>query len=159
MSPKEEVPDGPNVEDLARGMLFMYGPHDDDEPVDDDEGGPDTRYRRGPRFPIDSERYALIQAATERNTDRYLHLGLVPVECRRCGSTVEVKKLSPAYTAVQWNSAALDRCAHFAEERAAGRDSSRARSCPHLSQSIKHAVAEGLLEESSSAPAPGDCID
>ena len=149
------TPEPPEVSALAESMLFMYGPHDDhdDEPND---GGPDTRYSRGPRFPIDSERYAMIRAATERDSDAYLHSGLVPVECRRCGTTVEVKKLGPAYTAVQWNSSSLGRCAHFAEERAAGRDSSRTRSCPHLTQSIRHAVAEGLLEERSDAPLPSD---
>lgn len=137
-------------------MLFMYGPHDDDEEPGAEDDGPDTRYDRQPRFPIDSERYAMIRAATERDSDRYLHSGLAPVECRRCGATVEVKKLGPAYTAVQWNSASLGRCAHFGEQRDAGHNSSRTRSCPNLTQSIRHAVAEGLLEEMSSAPPPGD---
>ena len=42
------------------------------------------------------------------------------------------------------------------EIRAGGGDSSRARSCPRLGDSIKHAVAEGCLEAVSSAPSPGD---
>lgn len=155
MSPSEEVPAVPEVEALAESMLFMYGPHDDEEPGADDDG-PDTRYSRHPRFPIDSERYAMIRAATERDSDAYLHSGLVPVECRRCGAEVEVKKLGPAYTAVQWNSASLDRCAHFGAQREAGQHSSRTRSCPDMTKSIRHAVAEGLLEEKSSAPLPSD---
>ena len=50
---------------------------------------------------------------------------------------------------MQWNSEATQRCATFAEMRANGGDSSRSRSCPRLSDSIKHAVAEGCLDEVS----------
>jgi hypothetical protein len=60
------------------------------------------------------------------------------------------------YTAEQWNTAATGRCAYFAEVRAEGGSSARVPSCPRLGDSIKHAVAEGCLEEYSSAPAPGD---
>lgn len=153
-----EVPD---AGELARSMLMFYGPHDDhgehgDSPDDD---GPDTRYSRQPLFPVDPERYEAIRAATERDTDHYLHSGLMPVECRHCTATVEVKKLGPGYTSVQWNSAAVKQCAYFAAEREAGHASSRTRGCPKLSKSISHAVAEGHLEERSSAPPPGDGID
>jgi len=157
-----EVPD---AGELARSMLMFYGPHDDhgehgDSADDrDDQSGPDTRYSRQPLFPVDPERYEAIRAATERDTDRYLHSGLMPVECRHCTATVEVKKLGPGYTSVQWNSAAVKQCAHFAAEREAGHTSSRSRGCPKLSKSIAHAVAEGHLEERSSAPPPGDGID
>lgn len=153
MGSNEKIPD---IEDLARSMLVLYGPHDDHDKHGADEEDP---YTRTPRFPIDSERYEIIRAATERDSDRYLHSGLAPVECQRCGATVEVKKLGPAYTAVQWNSASMNRCRHFAEQRDRGRDSTRTRGCPHLSQSIRDAVAAGLLEETCSAPPPGDGID
>ncbi|OBK88516.1 hypothetical protein [Mycolicibacter sinensis] len=158
----QEVPDVPEVEALARSMLVLYGPHDDhdehgDEPTAD--SGPDTRYARQPLFPVDPARYEAIRAATERDSERYLHSGLVPVECRHCRATVEVKKLGPGYTSVQWNSASLNQCAYFAAERDAGHDSSRNRGCPNLAKSIRHAVAEGHLEERSSAPPPGDAID
>ena len=153
MSPNDKVPD---IDALARSMLVFYGAHDDH---DDHGPGDDVDAAGTPRFPIDAERYALIQAATERDSQRYLHSGLAPVDCRRCGATVEVKKLGPAYTAVQWDSAAMAQCAHFAAQREQGVQSSRNRGCPHLSQSIRHAVAEGLLEETCSAPAPGDGID
>ena len=155
-----EVPDGPNVDELARSMLMLYGPHDDhDEHGEDDDGGPDTRYARQPLFPVDPERYEALRAATERDTDRYLHSGLMPVECRHCRACVDVKKLGPGYTSVQWNSAAVQQCAYFAAEREAGHASSRSRGCPNLTKSIRHAVAEGHLEETSSAPPPGDAID
>lgn len=161
MSPSNgfpDVPAVPAVDDLARSMLVLYGPHDDDQP-DEADTGPDTRYARTPLFPVDPDRYEAMRAATERDSDRYLHSGLVPVDCRHCGATVEVKKLGPGYTSVQWNSASLKRCAHFAERRDAGHDSSRTRSCPHLAQSIRDAVADGQLAETSTAPPPGDGID
>ncbi|BBX13326.1 hypothetical protein MNVM_24070 [Mycobacterium novum] len=158
MSPEERGV--PAVEDLARPMLALYGPHDDhhDEP-DTDDSGPDTRYSRQPLFPVDPARYEAIRAATERDSERYLHSGLVPVECRHCRASVEVKKLGPGYTSVQWSSESLTQCAFFAAERKAGHASSRSRGCPNLAKSIRHAVAEGHLEETSSAPPPGDGID
>ncbi|WP_420108592.1 hypothetical protein [Mycolicibacter arupensis] len=155
-----EVPD---AGELARSMLMFSGGHDDHHEhghgSNDDESGPDTRYSRHPLFPDRPEQFDAIRAATERDTDRYLHSGLMPVECRHCTATVEVKKLGPGYTSVQWNSAAVKRCAFFAAEREAGHTSSRSRGCPRLSKSITHAVAEGHLEAISSAPPPGDGID
>lgn len=159
MASGPEVPDVPDVTDVAKSMLVLYRPHDDH---DDESGsasgeaddGPDTRYARQPLFPIDPDAYEAMRAATERDSRTYLYAGLTPVECRRCGTTVQVKKLGPGYTAVQWDSAATQQCAHFAEARTEGRSSSRARSCPHMTNSIRHAVAEGLLEE---VP-PGDGV-
>lgn len=150
----------PGVEDLARSMLVLYGPHDDHHHESAaGDSGPDTRYARQPLFPVDPARYEAIRAATQRDSDRYLHSGLAPVECRHCRASVEVKKLGPGYTSVQWSSESLSQCAYFAAEREAGRSSSRAKGCPNLAKSIRHAVAEGHLEETSSAPPPGDGID
>ena len=97
-----------------------------------------------------------MREATQRDRERYLTSGLVSVDCRFCHVSVGVKKLGPGHTAVQWNSEASQRCAYFAEVREAGGESARTRSCPKLADSIKHAVAEGCLEEVSSAPSPGD---
>ena len=82
--------------------------------------------------------------------------GLAEVDCRFCHASVKVKKLGAPYTAVQWTTEAAGRCAYFAEIREGGGDSARVPSCPRLSDSIRHAVAEGCLEEYSSAAAPGD---
>ncbi|HEU4363110.1 MAG TPA: hypothetical protein VFR27_16630, partial [Mycobacterium sp.] len=156
-------PDGPEVPDiqeLADSMLLMYGGHDhDDEHTASDtaeDSSAGSGWAKARSFTEDPGRAAEIRAATGRDRNRYLNAGLTPVDCRRCGTTVSVKKLGPEYTAVQWNSAAARQCAHFAELRADGRDSNRSRSCPNLDASIRHAVAEGLLEETSSAPPPGD---
>ena len=82
--------------------------------------------------------------------------GLASVDCRFCHVAVQVKKLGPAHTSVQWNADATQRCAHFTEIRKAGGEPARERTCPRLADSIKHAIAEGCLEAYSSAPSPGD---
>ncbi len=156
--PKKQAPsDTPLVDRLARSMVLLHGGHDDE---DDHHHGTDGHaggsWSKAPDFASDPQRAAAVHAATEADRQRYLTAGLTPVDCRFCHATVTVKKLGPEYTAVQWNSDASQRCAYFAEIRAGGGDSSRARSCPRLGDSIKHAVAEGCLEAVSSAPSPGD---
>ncbi len=111
--------------------------------------------RKAPDFASDPDRAAAVRESTQRDRERYLTSGLVSIDCRFCHVAVSVKKLGPAHTAVQWNSEATQRCAHFAEIRASGGDPARERSCPRLADSIKHAVAEGCLEEASTAPSPG----
>jgi hypothetical protein len=69
---------------------------------------------------------------------------------------VNVKRLGPGHTAVQWTTEASQTCAYFAELRASGEPSARTRSCPKLGDSIEHAVAEGCLEAVSTAPPAGD---
>jgi len=144
----------PDVEDLARSMLLLHGPHDDDHPVTADDDV--ATWAKAPDFADDPDRAARVHEATRRDRERYLTAGLADVDCRFCHASVKVKKLGAPYTAVQWNTAASGRCAYFAEVRAEGGSSARVPSCPRLGDSIKHAVAEGCLEEYSSAPAPGD---
>jgi len=155
------TPDGspPDVDRLARSMLLLHGGHDDDHEHaagSEDEGQLTGSWRKAPDFSSDPDRAAAVRADTARDRERYLNSGLASVDCRYCHVVVQVKKLGPAYTAVQWNSEATQHCAHFAEIRASGEDPARVRSCPRLVDSIKHAVAEGCLEEVSTAPSPGD---
>jgi hypothetical protein len=152
MTPPEDAPD---VDQLARSMVLLHGGHDDDHDHEAAAGRPGS-WSKAPDFASDPDRAAAVKAATEQDRERYLHSGLAPVDCRYCHVTVEVKKLGPEHTAVQWNSDATARCAYFAEVRACGGQSSRSKACPKLSDSIKHAVAEGCLEKVSSAPSPGD---
>jgi hypothetical protein len=156
MSPRKDAPD---VDRLARSMLMLHGAHDDD----DDHAHPDdgenkeswaATWSKAPAF--GAERAEALREATQRDRERYLTSGLATVDCRFCHVSVDVKKLGPAHTSVQWSSAATRRCAFFSEIRESGGDPARARSCPKLADSIKHAVAEGCLEEMSSAPPPGD---
>jgi len=144
----------PDVDELTRSMLLLHGPHDDaHRPGDPDDVG---TWSKAPDFANDPARAAAVHDATRRDRERYLTAGLAEVDCRFCHASVKVKKLGAPYTAVQWNAAASGRCAYFTEIRAGGGSSAQVPSCPRLSDSIKHAVAEGCLEEYSSAPAPGD---
>ena len=150
--------EAPDVDEIARSMLMLHGGHDHDEahPHGDDDDSDVTSWSKAPDFAGDPKRAAAVHEATRRDRQRYLSAGLAAVDCRFCHVSVQVKKLGAAYTAVQWSTESQQRCAYFAEIRAAGGSSARTRSCPKLSDSIKHAVAEGCLEEYSSAPAPGD---
>jgi len=152
MTPRKDAPD---VDQLARSMLLLHGVHDDDEHAGGGQPADGPRlWSKAPTFGDD--RAKAIQEATARDRERYLRSGLVSIDCRFCHVAVDVKKLGPAHTSVQWNTEATRRCAYFAEIREAGGDPARVPSCPRLADSIKHAVAEGCLEEMSSAPAPGD---
>lgn len=147
----------PDVEDLARSMLLLHGEHGDAHPPESGDADGDVAiWSKAPDFAGDPARAAAVHEATRRDRERYLTAGLAEVHCRFCHAAVRVKKLGAPYTAVQWNAAAAGRCAYFAEIRAGGGSSARAPSCPRLADSISHAVAEGCLEEYSSAPAPGD---
>ena len=152
MSPGESSPD-PAA--LARSMLLLHGAHDDDHhPVADDNDI--SAWSKSPDFADDPARAAAVHEATRRDRERYLSAGLGDVDCRFCHASVKVKKLGAPHTAVQWSTESQQRCAYFTEIRASGGSSARAPSCPKLSDSIAHAVAEGCLEEYSSAPSPGD---
>ena len=74
-----------------------------------------------------------------------------PVECARCGATVEVAKFSPQHTSVQWNAAAVRRCAEFGALGAEGTCSALVKGCATLRESIDAAVAAGRLAVSPPA--------
>jgi hypothetical protein len=151
----------PDVDRLARSMLMLHGDHDSH-----DEPAPAARERRGGSwagswskargFDDDPQRAAAVREATQADRTRYLTSGLQPVDCRFCHAVINVKRLGPGHTAVQWNTEASQRCAFFAELRASGEDSARTRACPKLADSIEHAVAEGCLDAVSTAPPAGD---
>jgi hypothetical protein len=149
----------PDVDRLARSMLLLHGGHDDDHEHAHGSGDDEQRagsWRKAPDFASDPDRAAAVREGTQRDRERYLTSGLASVDCRFCHVAVQVKKLGPAHTSVQWNAEASQRCAHFAEIRDSGGDPARSRSCPRLADSIKHAIAEGCLDEYSPAPSPGD---
>ena len=154
MTSRDQTPD---VDRLARSMLMLHGDHHDhDERAVADSGGRNGSWSKAPAFTGDPDRAAAVQAATQADKNRYLTSGLQPVDCRVCHATVNVKRLGPGHTAVQWNNDAARRCAYFAEVRASGEPSARTRACPKLADSIEHAVAEGCLEAVSTATPPGD---
>jgi hypothetical protein len=152
----DQLPHGyvPDVDELAQSMLLLHGAHDDEHHHASDDATGSWSKRQS--HADDPGRASAIREATQRDRERYLTLGLVSVDCRFCHISVQVKKLGAHHTAVQWSTEARDRCAYFGEIRASGGTSARTPSCPKLSDSIKHAVAEGCLEEYSTAPSPGD---
>ena len=155
MTTHDERAQTPDVDRLARSMLELLG-HDDDHDHPSGSTAAPGSWSKAPDFADDPRRAAAVREATARDRERYLTSGLVSVDCRFCHVAVQVKKLGPEQTSVQWSSQATQRCAVFSEIRATGGDPARARSCPRLTDSIKHAVAEGCLEEVSTAPSPGD---
>jgi hypothetical protein len=150
VTPREQAPD---VDQLAKSMLELYGAHDEDD-VHPAGNGSNGSWSKAQTMAPDRAR--ALQEATARDRERYLRSGLVSVDCRFCHVAVDVKKLGPGHTAVQWNGEATRRCAFFSEIREAGGHPARSKSCPRLTDSIRHAVAEGCLEEFSTAPSPGD---
>ncbi|OBA84439.1 hypothetical protein A9W99_00780 [Mycobacterium sp. 1164966.3] len=141
--------DVPDVDRLARSMLLLHGDHGADHPDHQERpgrGGADDSWTKSRDFGDDPQRAAAVREASRADRERYLTAGLRPVDCRFCHVTVTVKRLGPGHTAVQWDTEASQRCAYFAEIRARGEDTARTRSCPRLSDSIEHAVAEGYLD-------------
>jgi hypothetical protein len=142
----DDEPAVPDVDRLARSMLLLHGDHHghDERPRGDDSNG--GSWFKSRDFADDPQRAAAVAEASRADREHYLTSGLQPVDCRFCHVTVAVRRLGPGHTAVQWNTEASQRCAHFAEVRQAGGDTARTRSCPRMSDSIEHAVAEGYLD-------------
>jgi hypothetical protein len=141
----DDQPAVPDVDQLARSMLLLHGDGHDHEDKPARNGGSGS-WSKSRDFANDPERAAAVREASRADRERYLRSGLQPVDCRFCHVTVTVRRLGPGHTAVQWNGEASQRCAHFAEVRESGGDTARSRSCPRLSDSIEHAVAEGYLD-------------
>ncbi|MDT5260544.1 MAG: hypothetical protein QOD10_5624 [Mycobacterium sp.] len=142
----DDQPAVPDVDRLARSMLLLHG---DGHEHDERKAGPGRAgdsWSKSRNFANDPQRAAAVAEATRADRQRYLTSGLLPVDCRFCHVTVTVRRLGPGHTAVQWNTAATQRCAYFAEVRESGGDTARARACPKLSDSIEHAAAEGYLD-------------
>jgi hypothetical protein len=143
----DDQPAVPDVDQLARSMLLLHGDHHDH---DEHPSGPQRKggsWSKSRDFANDPQRAAAVAEASRADRERYLNSGLLPVDCRFCHVRVTVRRLGPGHTAVQWNTEARQRCAHFTEVRDSGGDTARIRSCPKLGDSIEHAVAEGYLDD------------
>ncbi len=68
------------------------------------------------------------------------------VACRRCGTTVLVRKNTLTQTSIQWLADAGETCTELAQQRVAGRPTGLASGCTSLRESIDEAVREGRLE-------------
>jgi hypothetical protein len=147
VSSPEDQPALPDVDRLARSMLLLHGDQHDHDERPSRAGGNGDSWSKSRDFANDPQRAAAVAEASRADRERYLTSGLQPVDCRFCHVKVTVKRLGPGHTAVQWNTEASQRCAHFAEVRESGGDTARTRSCPRLSDSIEHAFAEGYLDD------------
>jgi len=146
MTSSEDQPALPDVDRLARSMLLLHGFHHDHDERPTRSGQNGDSWSKSRDFANDPQRAATVAEASRADRERYLTSGLQPVDCRFCHVTVTVKRPGTGHTAVQWNTEASQRCAHFAAVREAGGDTARTRSCPRLSDSIEHAFAEGYLD-------------
>src|SRR5215469_1126411 len=146
MAASDDLPAVPDVDRLARAMLLLHGDHHDHDERPARAGRDGDSWSKSRDFANDPQRAAAAAEATRADRQRYLTSGLLPVDCRFCHVTVTVRRLGPGHTAVQWNTAATQRCAYFTEVRESGGDPARTRSCPKLSDSIEHAAAEGYLD-------------
>lgn len=128
-------------------MLLLHGDHDDYVPSDSNGVAGRGSWSKSRDFANDPQRAAAVRQASDADRERYLSSGLLPVDCRFCHVTITVRRLGPGHTAVQWNTEAWQRCAYFTEVRESGGDTARTRSCPKMTDSIEHAVAEGYLSD------------
>jgi hypothetical protein len=142
----DDQPAVPDVDRLARSMLLLHGDHHDHDERPARAGRNGDSWSKSRDFTDDPQLAAAVREASQADREHYLTSGLQPVDCRFCHVTVTVKRLGPGHTAVQWNTDASQRCAHFNEVRASGGDTARTKACPRLTDSIEHAVAEGYLD-------------
>ena len=68
------------------------------------------------------------------------------VSCRRCATTVLVRKNTLTQTSIQWLADAGETCTELAEQRAAGRPTGLVSGCTALRESIDDAVRDGRLQ-------------
>ena len=67
------------------------------------------------------------------------------VSCRRCATTVLVRKNSAAQTSVQWRGSSAATCTELAERHATGLHPGLVPRCEALAASIDEAVADGRI--------------
>jgi hypothetical protein len=67
------------------------------------------------------------------------------VTCARCGAVVHAAKFSVQHTSVQWDAAAVRRCAEFGPRVAAGEQTPLIERCEAMRASIDAAAREGRL--------------
>ncbi|SBS70396.1 conserved hypothetical protein [uncultured Mycobacterium sp.] len=82
-----------------------------------------------------------------RPDNRLADAPMVPVDCRRCGAGVQVRKSSWNQTSVQWTGPALDRCEERCTAAQLAVDGAHRLflSCHALSESIVDAVRAGTV--------------
>jgi hypothetical protein len=90
----------------------------------------------------DASRAALAAGAARPDERRFWYC---PVQCAECGAVVQAAKFSVEHTSVQWDAAAVRRCAEFARRAGAGEQIPLIERCEAMRASIESAVREGRL--------------
>ena len=67
------------------------------------------------------------------------------IACRRCATTVLVRKNSAAQTSVQWRGSSAATCTELAERHATGLHPALVPRCEALAATIDEAVADGRI--------------
>ena len=67
------------------------------------------------------------------------------VACAECGAVVLAAKFSVQHTSVQWDAAAVRRCAEFARRAASGEQTALIERCGSMRASVEAAALEGRL--------------
>jgi len=67
------------------------------------------------------------------------------VACGHCGAVVQAAKFSIQHTSVQWDTAAVRRCAEFARRSDAGEQTPLIERCEAMRSSIEAAALDGQL--------------
>jgi hypothetical protein len=94
---------------------------------------------------------------TVRPDNRLLDAAPVPVRCRRCEATVQVRKSSWAQTSVQWDAAAMAACAQRRAATAlAGHDNGLFLVCSDLRAAIEDAAGRGDVPIVDEVDQPGE---
>ncbi|GAB89741.1 hypothetical protein [Gordonia rhizosphera] len=120
--------------------------------VERDGGTGISGWAKAPDFHGDPAHLAAVHAATERDRAHYLRGGMAEIECRTCQACVMVKKTSAFHTSVQWNPQARARCTGLERSEDSGKallPGAVPPTCPRLSASIDHGVAEGIIAAQS----------
>ncbi len=73
------------------------------------------------------------------------HARYCEVTCAECGAVVLAAKFSVQHTSVQWDAAAVRRCAEFARRAAAGEQTALIERCGALRASVETAALDGRL--------------
>ncbi len=115
---------------------------------------PGGGWAKAPDYTGDPARLSSIADATARDRRHYLAGGMSEIECRTCHACVMVKKTSPHHTSVQWNDDARARCPEFSAILAEGGNPAMLPTCPRMSASIDHGVAEGIIPKESPVEDP-----
>jgi hypothetical protein len=90
----------------------------------------------------DASRAAVVNGAARPDERQFRYC---PVQCAECGAVVRAAKFSMQHTSVQWDVAAVDRCAEFARRAAAGEQTPLIERCESMRASIESAVRDGRL--------------